>query len=152
MHRRHDGIGRGFFRGAALGLYKPLAHTGLGDKIGLPAAAKAEKRWAFGNGRHNRTAADEVSLWLEASNQAGATPPLKPDWPVAVLTAGPVKGREAWKALQAAPALASRHGMVEHVEAASHTRLLGVDFAEHIVRAVAFVADPAGTDTARKSD
>jgi len=139
-------------RGAALGLYKPLSHTGLGDKIGLPASAKAEKRWAFGNGRHNRTAADEVALWLEASNQAAAQPPLNPEWPVAVLTAGPVKGREEWKAIQAAPARAARHGMVEHVEAASHTRLLGQGFADHIVRAVAFVADPAGADTPRKSD
>ncbi|MFS9605629.1 hypothetical protein, partial [Klebsiella pneumoniae] len=33
-------------RGAALGLYKPLIHTRLGDKIDLPPAAKAEKGWA----------------------------------------------------------------------------------------------------------
>jgi pimeloyl-ACP methyl ester carboxylesterase len=50
-------------RGASLGLYKPLVYTSLGDKIGLPPAAKAEKRWAFASGRHNRTAAAEVAQW-----------------------------------------------------------------------------------------
>ncbi len=129
-------------RGASLGLYKPLIHTGLGDKIGLPKQAGDEKRWAFANGRHNRTAADEVALWPQASVQAAAQPPFDPAWPVAVITAGPMMGREAWKEIQAAPARASRHGLVDHVEAASHTRLLGQGFADHIVRAVAFVAKP----------
>ena len=130
-------------RGAALGLYKPLIHTRLGDKIDLPPAAKAEKGWAFANARHNRTAADEVALWPQASAQAGAQPPYDPKWPVAVVTAGPVKGREAFKALQSAPAQASQHGLVDHVEAATHTLLIGRRFADHIVRAVAFVADAA---------
>ena len=127
-------------RGASIGLFKPLAYTGLGDKIGLPPAAKAEKRWAFANGRHNRTSADEVGLWREASAQAAAVPAYAPRWPVAVVTAGPVKGREAWKAMQTAPATASQHGYVDHVEAATHTKLLGRQFAGHIVKAVAFVA------------
>lgn len=131
-------------RGAAVGLYKPLVHTGLGDKIGLPPAASGEKRWAFANGRHNRTAAAEVEQWPQASAQAAAQPPYDPTWPVAVVTAGPVKGREAWKALQAAPARAAHHGLVDHVEAASHTRLLGLGFADHIVRAVDFVARARG--------
>jgi pimeloyl-ACP methyl ester carboxylesterase len=130
-------------RGASIGLYKPLVHTRLGDKIGLPPAAKAEKRWAFANGRHNRTAADEVGLWRESSTQAAAVPPYDPRWPVAVVTAGPVKGREAWKAMQTAPAGASVHGYVDHVEAATHTKLLGQGFAGHIVKAVAFVAGVA---------
>jgi pimeloyl-ACP methyl ester carboxylesterase len=129
-------------RGASLGLYKPLIHTRMGDKIGLPKEAGAEKRWAFANGRHNRTSADEVALWAQASDQAALQPPYDPAWPVAVVTAGPYKGREAWKAIQSAPAKASRHGMVDHVAAASHTRLLGRDFADHIVKAVAFVASP----------
>lgn len=127
-------------RGASIGLFKPLAYTGLGDKIGLPPAAKAEKRWAFANGRHNRTAADEVALWPQAAEQALAVPAYDPDLPIAVVTAGPLKGRETWKAMQAAPALASRRGYVDHVEAASHTRLLGEGFADRIVKAVAFVA------------
>jgi pimeloyl-ACP methyl ester carboxylesterase len=137
-------------RGASIGLYKPLVHTGLGDKIGLPKAAGDEKRWAFANGRHNRTAAAEVELWPQASEQAGQQPAYDPAWPIAVVTAGPVKGRESWKALQSAPAKASRHGLVDHVEAATHTRLLGHGFADHIVQAVAFVADPG--DTTQKSD
>lgn len=131
-------------RGASIGLYKPLAQTSLGDKIGLPGQAGAEKRWAFANGRHNRTSADEVALWGQASDQAALQPPYDPKWPVAVVTAGPLKGREAWKAIQSAPASASQYGMIDHVEAASHTRLLGRDFASHIVRAVAFVANPGG--------
>jgi pimeloyl-ACP methyl ester carboxylesterase len=72
-------------RGASIGLYKPLVRTGLGDKIGLPKAAGDEKRWAFANGRHNRTAAAEVELWPQASVQAGQQPPYDPAWPIAVL-------------------------------------------------------------------
>jgi len=128
-------------RGASLGLYKPLVHTRFGDKIDLPPAAKAEKSGAFANGRHNRTAAEEVSLWAEASAQAVQEPPFDPKWPVAVVTAGPVAGREARKEMQAAPARRSDHGLVDHVEGASHTRLIGRRFADHIVRAVAFVAE-----------
>jgi pimeloyl-ACP methyl ester carboxylesterase len=127
-------------RGAAIGLYKPLVHTSLGDKIGLPPAAKAEKRWAFANSGHNRWSAEEVEQWRAASAQAGAQPPFDPAWPVAVVTAGPAKGRESWKQLQAAPAKASRRGLIDNVEAASHTTLLGEAHADHIVRAVAFVA------------
>lgn len=130
-------------RGASLGLYKPLIYTRLGDKIDLPPAAKAEKRWAFANGRHNRTAAEEVGLWAQASEQAAQQPPFDPKWPVAVVTAGPVAGREDRKAMQAAPAKQSQHGLVDHVEAATHTLLIGRRFADHIVRAVTFVADAA---------
>ncbi|MBO9709271.1 MAG: alpha/beta fold hydrolase [Caulobacter sp.] len=131
-------------RGASLGLYKPLIYTPLGDKIGLPPAAKAEKRWAFANGGHNRTAAGEVELWPQAAQQAAAVPAYDPAWPVAVVTAGPVKGREEWKRMQVAPAEASRRGYVDHVEAATHTRLLGEGFADHIVKAVAFVGGEVG--------
>jgi pimeloyl-ACP methyl ester carboxylesterase len=131
-------------RGASIGLFKPLAYTGLGDKIGLPPAAKAEKRWAFANGRHNRTAAAEVELWSQSADQAVAVPAYDPEWPVAVVTAGPVKGREKRKAMQVTPAERSKRGYVDHVEGASHTRLLGRDFAGHIVKAVAFVAGKGG--------
>jgi hypothetical protein len=41
--------------------------------------------------------------------------------------------------MQAAPAERSTRGYVDHVEGASHTRLLGETFAGHIVKAVAFV-------------
>lgn len=130
-------------RGASLGLYKPLAYTGLGDKIGLPPAAKAEKRWAFASGPHNRTAAAEVELWSQSADQAVAVPAYDPAWPVAVVTAGPIQGREKRKAMQVAPAERSAHGYVDHVEAATHTRLLGDQFAGHIVKAVEFVAGAA---------
>ena len=128
-------------RGASLGLFKPLAHTRLGDKIDLPPAAKAEKNWAFANGRHNRVSAEEVGLWKQASDQAAQQPNFDPKWPVAVVTAGPVAGREDRKAMQALPATRSEHGLVDHVEGATHTLLIGRRFADHIVRAVAFVAD-----------
>lgn len=128
-------------RGASLGLFKPLSHTRLGDKIDLPPAAKAEKGWAFANGRHNRVSAEEVELWKQASDQAAQQPQFDPEWPVAVVTAGPVAGREDRKAMQAAPANHSRRGLVDHVEGATHTLLIGRRFADHIVRAVAFVAD-----------
>ena len=131
-------------RGASIGLYKPLVYTSLGDKIGLPPAAKAEKRWAFANGAHNRTAAAEVTLWSRSADQATAVPAYDPKWPVAVVTAGPVKGREQRKAMQAAPAERSERGYVDHVEAATHTRLLGEQFAGHIVKAVEFVGEKGG--------
>ena len=52
--------------GAGLGLYTPVAGTWLGDKIGLPPAASAEKRRAFASRRAPyRCAAAEVD----------------PDWP-----------------------------------------------------------------------
>ncbi len=80
-----------------------------------------------------------MAQWSEAAKQAVAVPAYDPAWPVAVVTAGPVKGREKRKAMQAAPAERSKHGYVDHVEAASHTRLLGEQFAGHIVKAVDFV-------------
>jgi pimeloyl-ACP methyl ester carboxylesterase len=139
-------------RGASLGLFKPLVYTRMGDKIGLPPDAKAEKRWAFANGRHNRVSADEVEQWAQASDQAAQQPPYNPDWPVAVVTAGPRKGREQWKDFQAGPARASHHGYVDHVEKATHTRLLGGEFADHIVRAVEFVAKARGAAPAAVVD
>ena len=125
---------------ASLGLFKPLAGTGLGDKIGLTGEAKREKQRFFASGRHNRVAAQEVALWPTASEQAKAAAPFDPDWPVAVITAGglsPEVSRR--KATQAAPAEASRHGYIDHVEGAGHNTLLGVGFADHIVKGVDFV-------------
>jgi pimeloyl-ACP methyl ester carboxylesterase len=126
--------------GASLGLFKPLMGTGLGNKIGLTGDAEREKRHYFADGRHNRVAAEEVTLWLLAARQAVATPPFDPDWPVAVVTAGGLTDvSAARKAQQAAPAQASRHGYVDHVEGASHNSLLGVAYADHIVKGVEFV-------------
>ncbi|MFT4254821.1 MAG: hypothetical protein QM608_20345, partial [Caulobacter sp.] len=83
------------------------------------------------------------------SAQAAAEPAFRPEWPVAVVTAGARAGERAqWKDMQAAPARASQHGYVDHVAGASHTRLLGGEFADHIVRAVTFVAAERGKPAA----
>ena len=130
--------------GARLGLYQPLAQTWFGDKIGLTPTASAEKRRAFASPVHNRWAAAEVALWLKTADEARAAGPLDPKWPVAVVTAGPTGARAGWKEMQAAPARRSEHGYVDHVEAAGHATLLGVKFADHVVRGVDFVLK-AGT-------
>ncbi len=129
--------------GAQVGLYQPLAGTRLGDKIGLTPAASAEKRRAFASPNHNRWAAAEVAQWLNTAAEARAAGPLDPNWPVAVVTAGPVGGRAGWKALQAAPAHHAVHGYVDNVEGAGHATLLGVSHADAVVRGVAFVRQAA---------
>jgi pimeloyl-ACP methyl ester carboxylesterase len=129
--------------GACAGLYGPLAGTWFGDKIGLTPVASAEKRRAFASPRHNRTAAAEVKQWFKTAEEASATGPLNPSWPVAVVTAGPGHRRAGYKALQADPARLSHHGYDESVEGAGHATLLGVKYADHIVRAIDFVRDAA---------
>ena len=64
---------------ATLDLLKPLAF--MGDTIGLPPDAAAEKRWAFADARHNRSSAGEVVLWTKAAEQAVATGPIEPTAP-----------------------------------------------------------------------
>jgi len=132
--------------GASLGLYAPLMGTGLGDKIGLPPAASAEKRRAFASPSHNHWAAEEVSNWLRTAAEGKAAGPLDPDWPVAVVTAGAPRGAVI-KTLQAAPARESRHGFYENVEAASHTTLLGLRYGDAVVRGIDQVRD-AGAKSA----
>jgi pimeloyl-ACP methyl ester carboxylesterase len=119
--------------GAQAGLLKPLAAS-FGDKIGVTDEAVAEKRWAFGHGPHNRTAAQEVDQWMATSDQARNAAPYPPELPVAVVTAG--DGRLGWKQTQAAPARASRYGYVENVEAADHASLLGQRYADGVVRGI----------------
>ncbi|MDP1631356.1 MAG: alpha/beta hydrolase [Caulobacter sp.] len=128
--------------GASAGLFKPVSPW-MGDRIGLPPEAARDKRRAFASGIHNRWAADEVGQWMAASRQAAELPGYDPAWPVAVVTAGPVAGREAWKAVQTAPARASRHPYIAHVAGAGHATLLGGDHADEIVKAVLFVRDAA---------
>ncbi len=128
--------------GASTGLFAPLSPL-MGDRIGLPAEASRDKRRAFASGRHNRWAAEEVGQWLAASKQAAALPAYDPDWPVAVVTAGPEAGREAWKRVQTGPARASRYPYVAHVDGAGHATLLGNGFADEIVKAILFVRTAA---------
>lgn len=125
--------------GARLGLMRPVSRV-LGGLIGLTGEAAAEKRRIYGDAAHARGAAAEIAAWPDAAEQAAR--PLPPDLPVAVVTAGAEKGRERWKAMQAAPALASRRGHVEHVAGARHASLLGPRYADAVVRGVATVGAP----------
>jgi pimeloyl-ACP methyl ester carboxylesterase len=127
---------------ASTGLFKPLSPW-MGDRIGLPPEAARDKRRAFASGAHNRWAAEEVTQWLTASKQAAELPGYDPAWPVAVVTAGPSAGREAWREVQTAPARASSSPFIANVDAAGHATLLGEAFADEIVKAVLFVRDAA---------
>src|SRR5215469_7599291 len=96
--------------GASVGVFTPLMGTGVANKIGLTGEAEREKRHFFASGQHNRTSAAEVELWPKASEEAAATPPFRPDVPVAVVTAGAAGDHNAVrKAMQAAPARAAQH-------------------------------------------
>lgn len=128
--------------GASVGLFK-IVSPWMGDRIGLPADASGEKRAAFASGVHNRWSGQEVGEWMAASKQAAEAGQYDPAIPVAVVTAGPEKGREAWKKVQTAPARASAHGYIEHVDGAGHATLLGEKHADEIVKAVLFVRDAA---------
>lgn len=112
----------------------------MGDRIGLPPAGKAEKRRAFISARQGRVAYAEVLSWRAAAEQAKAAGELDPDWPVAVITAGPPSPRMAgWNEVRHAPARAATSGMVENVDAASHTTLLGLVHGDRVVAGVDYV-------------
>jgi pimeloyl-ACP methyl ester carboxylesterase len=125
---------------ARLGLLSPM--SGLAKGMGLPPAPTAAKRWAFSRKGHNQACADEVRHWFAAAQQAKAAGALDPDWPVAVVTAGPVRGRKALKAAQAEPAGRSSNGYVENVPEAGHATLLTGRHAEAVVRGVMHVLQP----------
>jgi pimeloyl-ACP methyl ester carboxylesterase len=119
---------------SAIGLFKPF--RAWGDTIGLEGSARTHKRWAFADTGHNRAAADEIAQWEAAVDQALAAGPLDQAWPVAVVTAGVVKGASRLKDLQAAPAEAAAHGHIDYVARANHASLLGLAFADPIVGAI----------------
>ena len=127
--------------GASVGLQRPLAGA-LGDAIGLPATAKAEKRAAFADPAHNQWAAAEVDAWHASAAQARAAR-FDPDWPIAVVLTGDGRAPGARHALQTAPVAASRHGVVIYAPGAHHASLLGERHAGHIVRAVLAVEGAA---------
>lgn len=120
--------------GAKLGLMVPVSFIS-GNLIGLPGHAGAEKRRIHGSAPHAHGAAAEVIQWPETSRMAGAVE-LPADLPVAVVTAGPHRGRGPLKAIQEKPARRSRAGFIEHVEASNHANLLGPRYADAIVRGV----------------
>jgi pimeloyl-ACP methyl ester carboxylesterase len=128
---------------AEAGLLAPLRP--YGDTIGLTREAGAHKRWAFAHGPHNRAAADEVVQWMTGVRQAKEAGPLRAEWPVAVVTAGPSRLAPAQRALMRAPAHGSRRGLVIHVERANHASLLGRRHADAIVRAIEHVRTAAAT-------
>lgn len=120
------------------GYMRPLSWV-MGDRIGLPAAISTEKARIWGSRGPTRWSAEEVRNWLVAATQARAAGEFAPGLPVAVVTAGPATLGRKLKAMQAAPALSSVHGYVEHVAGANHANLLGLKFADPIVRGVEHV-------------
>ena len=123
--------------GASVGVLKPFGF--MGDTIGLPPEAAAEKRWAFGDAGHNNTAAQEALLWRKAAQQAtAAAARLNPGLPVAVVTAGHGDGGP-WRKVYAEPAAHARRGYSVDVVGANHANLLGSRYAAEIVKGIDFV-------------
>jgi hypothetical protein len=129
---------------AKAGLARPLASR-LGDAIGLPAHAGAEKRQAFADAAHNRWAAAEVAAWHASADQARAASAYDPALPIAVVLTGDGRQPSAHHAIKTAPAGAARHGFVFHVPGANHASLLGQRHADHIVRAILSVETAAAS-------
>ena len=141
--RAFGGMLRWVSRGAQFGMMHPVSFVS-GNLIGLTGEAAVEKRRIHASGAHARGAAEEVARWPATSEQA-AEGELPADLPVAVVTAGAAR-KSAWlKTIQAVPALASRHGYVEHVAHANHANLLGRRFGDPIVRGVEHVLSAAVT-------
>lgn len=129
--------------GANFGFMRPVSMA-IGDMIGLEGEARQEKRRVYGSAVHARWAAQEVENWPRTAAQGREHGRFDTELPVAVVTAGEERASPALKALEAAPALASRHGYVEHVKGANHANLLGKAFADPIVRGVEHVRTAAG--------
>jgi pimeloyl-ACP methyl ester carboxylesterase len=135
------GVVRSFWRllrvarvAARFGLMRPVALV-THNLIGLTGEARAEKRRIHGSARHAHWAAEEVAQWPTTSRQSEEAE-FPPALPIAVITAGAEPAAPLLKSIQAVPALASRHGYVEHVAGARHASLLGLRFADPIVRGV----------------
>lgn len=127
---------------ARLGLHRPISAV-AGDRIRLGAEASAEKKRIWGSASHARGASAEVDQWPVTSDQAKARD-LPAKLPVAVVTAGGEDTATALKEIQMIPALASENGYIEHVPGAGHASLLGLNFADPIVRGVEHVLASAG--------
>ena len=128
---------------ARAGLMRPVSWL-THNLIGLTGEAAVEKRRIHGSAGHAHWASEEVDCWPATSDQAGETD-FPPELPISVITAGAEPGARALKALQALPAVASRHGYVEHVAGARHASLLGLRFADPVVRGVEQVLAGART-------
>lgn len=129
--------------GANFGFMRPVSMA-IGDMIGLEGEARQEKRRVYGSASHARWAAQEVENWPRTATMGREHGRFDAELPVAVVTAGEERTSPALKALEAAPALASRRGYVEHVKGANHANLLGKAFADPIVRGVEHVLKATG--------
>lgn len=119
---------------ARFGLMRPVAVISH-NLIGLSDEARVEKRGIHGSASHAHWATEEVAQWPVTSRQSEEAE-FPPALPIAVITAGGEAVSPLLKRVQAAPALASRHGYVEHVAGARHASLLGLRFADPVVRGV----------------
>lgn len=108
------------------------------DRIGLPADVWEEKRRGLLSWRQTSTSAREIEAWEAAGRQAGAAP-LRPQWPVAVITAGTRPPVSGWEEARRAPATASQAGAYRNVPDASHTSILGERHADAVVDGVLHV-------------
>lgn len=122
---------------ARFGLMRPVSLV-THNLIGLSEPAKSEKRGIHGSASHAHWAAEEVAMWPTTSRQSEETE-FPPYLPIAVVTAGGERSAPLLKSIQAVPALASRHGYIEHVAGAKHASLLGLRFADPVVRGVEHV-------------
>jgi len=130
--------------GAGAGLLGPLSGTALGDFIGLEGPAGLEKRWAFADGKHNHWAAREVASWADSAREGREATPFDPDLPVAVILTGAAGQATGFRAVQLAPAQASRLGSVDYANGATHATMLNGAHAEVIIRGIERVRAAAG--------
>ena len=132
---RMSGLARLGSIAGSLGLTKPFYL--MGDRVGLPAEGRAEKRRGFVNGRQSRNAYAEVQSWQAAGEQALMAGPFQTNWPIAVITAGPPSPQmDVWNEVRHAPARDSRAGFIDNVDEASHTTMLGLTYGDRVVAGV----------------
>jgi pimeloyl-ACP methyl ester carboxylesterase len=120
----------------SVGLTKPFYW--MGDRIGLPEAGRAEKRRGFTRGRQARTALAEILQWRPAARQAVESGKLRPEWPVAVISAGQRRS-ESWSAVREGPARRSQAGFVGSAPDANHTTVLGLTYGDAVVEGLEHV-------------
>jgi hypothetical protein len=127
---------------SGVGFMRPFSMV-AGDLIGLEGEASAEKRRIYGSADHARWAAEEVVQWPVTSAQGREIGPFDPALPVAVVTAGSERIAPEVKAIQVAPAEASKRGYVAHIAGANHSTLLGKKFADPIIDGIDHVLQAA---------
>lgn len=141
VHRMIEGYRRAMNlvgRWSHLGFMGPVSLV-AGNLIGLEGEASKEKRQIYGMASHARGAALEVRSWFETAEQARVTGAYNSSLPIAVVSAGQTRLPRSLKALQAAPAEASEHGIVADVKGANHASLLGRRHADAIVECISHV-------------